>query len=99
MQEKPHKFQFVPNEKQVSYDNHLLYIVALINNLWYDRISEHSMFLQVKAANKIIKTSAQNGKCKRVDGVPVFSAQNLDIAIASPDGVKWCVLFHFILSQ
>lgn len=63
--EKPHKFQFVPNEKQV------------------------------KAANKIIKTSAQNGKCKRVDGVPVFSAQNLDIAIASPDGVKWYTPYFF----
>lgn len=75
------------------------YISALLTNLWYDSISEHLMFLQVKAANKIIKTSAQNGKCKRVDGVPVFSAQNLDIAIASPDGVKWCVLSHFILSQ
>lgn len=26
---------------------------------------------------------------KKVDGVPVFSAQNLDIAIATTDGIKW----------
>lgn len=47
------------------------------------------MVLQVKAANKLLKGNTQDGKCKRVDGVPVFSALNLDIAIASPDGVKW----------
>ncbi|BBG98334.1 Tic22-like family protein [Prunus dulcis] len=62
--EKPHLFQFVPNEKQV------------------------------KAANKLLKAMQQNGRCKRVDGVPVFSAQNLDIAIASSDGIKWCVLLY-----
>ncbi|KAM5557458.1 hypothetical protein ABKV19_024706 [Rosa sericea] len=63
--EKPHLFQFVPNEKQV------------------------------KAANKLLKGNAENGKCKRIDGVPVFSAQNLDIAIASPDGVKWYTPYFF----
>ncbi|KAL6132076.1 hypothetical protein ACLB2K_070447 [Fragaria x ananassa] len=63
--EKPHLFQFVPNEKQV------------------------------KAANKLLKGNTQDGKCKRVDGVPVFSALNLDIAIASPDGVKWYTPYFF----
>lgn len=28
---------------------------------------------------------------KKVDGVPVFSAQNLDIAIATTDGIKWYI--------
>ncbi|XP_050385036.1 uncharacterized protein LOC126801658 [Argentina anserina] len=63
--QKPHLFQFVPNEKQV------------------------------RAANKLLKGNAQNGKCIRVDGVPVFSAQNLDIAIASPDGIKWYTPYFF----
>ncbi|CAB4271497.1 unnamed protein product [Prunus armeniaca] len=63
--EKPHLFQFVPNEKQV------------------------------KAANKLLKAMQQNGRCKRVDGVPVFSAQNLDIAIASSDGIKWYTPYFF----
>ncbi|KAM2384639.1 hypothetical protein ACFXTH_042039 [Malus domestica] len=63
--EKPHLFQFVPNEKQV------------------------------KAANKLLKTMPQSGRCKRVDGVPVFSAQNLDIAIASSDGIKWYTPYFF----
>nr|XP_023882167.1 uncharacterized protein LOC111994509 [Quercus suber]POE73485.1 hypothetical protein CFP56_33908 [Quercus suber] len=63
--EKPHLFQFVPNEKQV------------------------------KAANKLLKTIAQNGGSKKVDGVPVFSAQNLDIAIATTDGIKWYTPYFF----
>ncbi|KAG7973582.1 hypothetical protein I3843_06G003700 [Carya illinoinensis] len=63
--EKPHLFQFVPNEKQV------------------------------KAANKLLKTIPQNGGSKKVDGVPVFSAQNLDIAIASIDGIKWYTPYFF----
>jgi hypothetical protein len=45
--------------------------------------------LQVKAANKLLKAIPQNGGSKKVDGVPVFSAQNLDIAIATTDGIKW----------
>ncbi|KAK7380399.1 hypothetical protein VNO78_32909 [Psophocarpus tetragonolobus] len=63
--EKPHLFQFVPNEKQV------------------------------KAANKLLKTISQHGVKKKVDGVPVFSAQNLDIAIATTDGIKWYTPYFF----
>ncbi|KAG7016851.1 hypothetical protein SDJN02_21962, partial [Cucurbita argyrosperma subsp. argyrosperma] len=59
MQEKPHLFQFIPNEKQV------------------------------KAANKLLKCLSQNGGIKKIDGVPVFSAHNLNIAIATTDGIKW----------
>lgn len=32
---------------------------------------------------------SRNGGRKRIDGVPVFGAQNLDIAIATADGIKW----------
>ncbi|KAI4351627.1 hypothetical protein L6164_005970 [Bauhinia variegata] len=63
--EKPHLFQFVPNEKQV------------------------------KAANKLLKTISQNSGGKKVDGVPVFSAQNLDIAVATTDGIKWYTPYFF----
>ncbi|XP_027358288.1 uncharacterized protein LOC113867280 [Abrus precatorius] len=63
--EKPHLFQFVPNEKQV------------------------------KAANKLLKTISQHGVRKKVDGVPVFSAQNLDIAIATTNGIKWYTPYFF----
>ncbi|KAB2005114.1 hypothetical protein ES319_D11G247400v1 [Gossypium barbadense] len=63
--EKPHLFQFVPNEKQV------------------------------KAANKLLKTIPQNGERRKVDGVPVFGAQNLDIAIATTDGIKWYTPYFF----
>ncbi|XWS37890.1 hypothetical protein CRYUN_Cryun19dG0084200 [Craigia yunnanensis] len=63
--EKPHLFQFVPNEKQV------------------------------KAANKLLKKIPQNGERRKVDGVPVFGAQNLDIAIATTDGIKWYTPYFF----
>ncbi|KAL3524329.1 hypothetical protein ACH5RR_017163 [Cinchona calisaya] len=63
--EKPHLFQFVPNEKQV------------------------------KEANKLLKTMPQQGRKKKVEGVPVFSAQNLDIAIATTDGIKWYTPYFF----
>ncbi|ESW24136.1 hypothetical protein PHAVU_004G105900 [Phaseolus vulgaris] len=63
--EKPHLFQFVPNEKQV------------------------------KAANKLLKAISQHGIRKKVDGVPVFSAENLDIAIATTDGIKWYTPYFF----
>lgn len=45
--------------------------------------------LQVKAANKLLKSMPPNEKKQRVDGVPVFGAQNLDIAVATSDGIKW----------
>ena len=61
---------------------------------------KHLLFSQVKAANKLLKKIPQNGERRRVDGVPVFGAQNLDIAIATTDGIKWCVLqFSFILIE
>ncbi|XVF09955.1 hypothetical protein REPUB_Repub07fG0142000 [Reevesia pubescens] len=63
--EKPHLFQFVPNEKQV------------------------------KAANKLLKTIPESGESRKVDGVPVFGAQNLDIAIATTDGIKWYTPYFF----
>ncbi|KAL9240486.1 hypothetical protein vseg_014698 [Gypsophila vaccaria] len=49
---------------------------------------------QVKAASKLLKGNKRlNGQ--KVDGVPVFSAQNLDIAIATPEGVKWYTPYFF----
>ncbi|KAJ6752618.1 hypothetical protein OIU74_027441 [Salix koriyanagi] len=63
--EKPHLFQFVPNEKQV------------------------------KAANQLLKSIPHSDGSRRVDGVPVFSAQNLDIAIATTDGIKWYTPYFF----
>lgn len=52
--------------------------------------------MQVKEANKLLKTMQQNGQRNRVEGVPVFSAQNLDIAIATADGIKWYVIFQCV---
>lgn len=63
--EKPHMFQFVPNERQI------------------------------KAANKLLKKIPQNDGRTKVDGVPVFGAQNLDIAIATVDGIKWYTPYFF----
>uniref|UniRef100_A0ACD5VC47 Uncharacterized protein n=1 Tax=Avena sativa TaxID=4498 RepID=A0ACD5VC47_AVESA len=63
--EKPHMFQFVPNEKQV------------------------------KAANKLLKSVPQRGKRKQLAGVPVFSAQNLNIAVATNDGIRWYSPYFF----
>lgn len=47
---------------------------------------------QVKAANQLLKKIPQGNGRRKVDGVPVFTAQNLDIAIATADGIKWCVI-------
>ncbi|CAO2838738.1 unnamed protein product [Amaranthus hypochondriacus] len=49
---------------------------------------------QVKAANKILKGNKIVGG-GRIDGVPVFSAQNLDVAIATPEGTKWYTPYFF----
>uniref|UniRef100_A0A803M051 Tic22-like family protein n=1 Tax=Chenopodium quinoa TaxID=63459 RepID=A0A803M051_CHEQI len=49
---------------------------------------------QVKAASKLLKGSKLTDS-GHIDGVPVFSAQNLDIAIATPDGVKWYTPYFF----
>ncbi|CAM0880485.1 unnamed protein product [Alopecurus aequalis] len=63
--EKPHMFQFVPNEKQV------------------------------KAANKLLKSIPQRSRRKKLAGVPVFSAQNLNIAVATNDGIRWYSPYFF----
>lgn len=47
------------------------------------------LVLQVKEANKLLKGMSKNGGKKKVEGVPVFSARNMDIAIASTNGIKW----------
>ncbi|KAG5558679.1 hypothetical protein RHGRI_008585 [Rhododendron griersonianum] len=51
--------------------------------------------LQVKEANKLLKLVSRNGGRKKIDGVPVFSARNLDIAIATADGIKWYTPYFF----
>ncbi|KAJ6364437.1 hypothetical protein OIU76_029399 [Salix suchowensis] len=50
---------------------------------------------QVKAAHQLLKTIPHSNGRRRVDGVPVFSAQNLDIAIATKDGIKWYTPYFF----
>ncbi|RAL54227.1 hypothetical protein DM860_018207 [Cuscuta australis] len=50
---------------------------------------------QVKEANKLLNTMPQKGQRNRVDGVPVFSSQNLDVAIATKDGIKWYTPYFF----
>ncbi|KAJ6810181.1 uncharacterized protein M6B38_158175 [Iris pallida] len=65
--EKPHMFQFIPNEKQV------------------------------KAANRLLKEIPSKGgrRRRRINGVPVFTAKNLNIAIATNDGIKWYTPYFF----
>ncbi|GLT50904.1 hypothetical protein SLA2020_243590 [Shorea laevis] len=48
-----------------------------------------------KAANRLLKTNPQNGGRKKVYGVPIFGAENLDIAIATSDGIKWYTSYFF----
>lgn len=50
---------------------------------------------QVKEANKLLKAMQHSDGRKKVDGVPVFSAHNLDIAIATTDGIKWYTPYFF----
>ncbi|XP_077227805.1 tic22-like family protein [Tasmannia lanceolata] len=50
---------------------------------------------QVKAANKILKTILRASGKKRIVGVPVFTAQNLNIAIATTKGIKWYTPYFF----
>ncbi|KZV29548.1 hypothetical protein F511_00826 [Dorcoceras hygrometricum] len=50
---------------------------------------------QVKEANKLLKTLPSGDGKKKVVGVPVFSAQNLDIAIATNNGIKWYTPYFF----
>ncbi|KAJ1685143.1 hypothetical protein LUZ63_016533 [Rhynchospora breviuscula] len=44
---------------------------------------------QVKAAKKLLKTVPHRGRRRKLHGVPVFTAQNLNIAIATNDGIRW----------
>lgn len=83
VQEKPHLFQFVPNEKQVC---------AKISQPTYNLSMPLEIILfpfQVQAANKLLKSLPQRGRRKKLGGVPVFSAQNLNIAVATNDGIRW----------
>ncbi|GAB4858326.1 hypothetical protein Ancab_009799 [Ancistrocladus abbreviatus] len=50
---------------------------------------------QVRVANKLLRDLPRTGRRKTIDGVPVFSAQNLDIAIATTDGIKWYTPYFF----
>ncbi|KAL5220206.1 hypothetical protein ABZP36_024919 [Zizania latifolia] len=50
---------------------------------------------QVKAANKLLKSLPQRSRRKKLDGVPVFSAQNLNIAVATNDGIRWYTPYFF----
>jgi hypothetical protein len=50
------------------------------------------MLSQVKAAHQLLKTIPHSYGSRRVDEVLVFSKQNSDIAIATKDRIKWCVL-------
>ncbi|RRT83638.1 hypothetical protein B296_00017130 [Ensete ventricosum] len=49
----------------------------------------------VKAANELLKQIPMKHGKRRVDGVPVFTAQNLNIAIATSDGLKWYTPYFF----
>ncbi|CAN0902864.1 hypothetical protein LINGRAHAP2_LOCUS22239 [Linum grandiflorum] len=50
---------------------------------------------QVKAAKQLLKTMPESDGKTTVDGVPIFSAHNLDIAIATSDGIKWYTPYFF----
>ncbi|XP_078174714.1 tic22-like family protein isoform X2 [Carex rostrata] len=50
---------------------------------------------QVKAAKKLLKTAPQRGRRRKLHGVPVFTAQNLNIAIATNDGIRWYTPYFF----
>ncbi|KAJ1281917.1 hypothetical protein BS78_03G010000 [Paspalum vaginatum] len=50
---------------------------------------------QVRAANKLLKSLPQRGRRKKLGGVPVFSAQNLNIAVATNDGIRWYTPYFF----
>jgi len=54
--------------------------------------------MQVKEANKLLKNAPPNTQKKKVEGVPVFTAQNLDIAIATADGIKWYIYIYSIFN-
>ncbi|KAH9309250.1 hypothetical protein KI387_037161, partial [Taxus chinensis] len=63
--DRPHMFQFIPNEKQV------------------------------KEANKLLREKSGKRGGKQLKGVPVFTARNLSIAIASTNGIRWFTPYFF----
>ncbi|KAJ6976242.1 hypothetical protein NC653_031936 [Populus alba x Populus x berolinensis] len=46
------------------------------------------LFQFVKVAHQLLKTILHSYGSRRVDGVPVFSKQNLDFAIATKTGLS-----------
>ncbi|CAH9140905.1 unnamed protein product [Cuscuta epithymum] len=71
-------------------------------DLAYDQFKENPELFQfvpnkkqVKEAKKLLNAMPQKGQKKHLEGVPVFSAQNLDIAIATKDGIKWYTPYFF----
>ncbi|KAJ4765680.1 Alpha-mannosidase 2 [Rhynchospora pubera] len=50
---------------------------------------------QVKAAKKLLKAVPHRGRRRKLHGVPVFTAQNLNIAIATNDGIRWYTPYFF----
>lgn len=50
---------------------------------------------QVKAANELLRRIPQKRGRRKLSGVPVFTAQNLNIAIATNDGIKWYTPYFF----
>ncbi|XP_057746836.1 uncharacterized protein LOC130966092 [Arachis stenosperma] len=72
-----------------------MFFTIMKNHTLFQFVPNEKQELFVKAANKLLKTIPQDGVGKKVDGVPVFSAQNLDIAIATEDGIKWYTPYFF----
>ncbi|GAB2265146.1 hypothetical protein Dimus_000211 [Dionaea muscipula] len=66
---------------------------------YFKERSQHFQFIpnkkQVRAANKLLKELPIGGASRTVDGVPVFSAQNLDVVIASRDGINRYTPYFF----
>lgn len=50
---------------------------------------------QVKAANALLKRLPRKDGRRKLVGVPVFTAQNLNIAIATNNGIKWYTPYFF----
>ncbi|GLT63614.1 hypothetical protein SLA2020_361680 [Shorea laevis] len=90
---------FMDLSDAVSYVKHLNIPRGMVGVCRLDLAYEHFKFVpnekQVKAANRLLKTNPQNGERKRVYGVPIFGAENLDIAIATSDGIKWYTPYFF----
>ncbi|KAK1281665.1 hypothetical protein QJS10_CPB22g00007 [Acorus calamus] len=90
----------------VSYVKHLNIPTGMVGACRLDVAYEHfkekpHMFQfvpnikQVKMANKLLETISRRTGKRRLEGVPVFTAQNLNIAIATTDGIKWYTPYFF----